>query len=96
MASIKITLPENYSVNEAFIQKHLCQACLDKVTDTLQFSKYKYEKKDMIPLCLVDFETLDVYSLQDWHVGCSIRDFWDEMDFNENEVEVEAFYLPER
>lgn len=96
MSSIKATLPENYDLDPTIIQKHLCQPCLDKVTDTLHFSKRKYEKKNTIPLCLVDFRTSEIYSLQDWHVGCAIKDYWVKMEYRENIVEVEVFYLPER
>ena len=96
MASIKATLPEDYDLDSAALQKHLCQPCLDKVTNNLNFSKGKYEKKNTIPLCLVDFQTLEIYSLQDWHVSCSIRDYWAKMDYQENIIKVEIFYLPER
>ena len=96
MSSIEVTLPRDYDLDTTVIREHLCQICLDKITATLNFSKWKYEKKRMIPLCLVDFTTLEIYSLQDWHVGCSIRDYWAEMDFRENQIEVKVFYLPER
>lgn len=76
MASMDISLPEGYRPNIKMLQEHLCQKCFDKVTASLETSKWKYEKKQAIPLCLVDFETLEIYSLQDWHVGCSIRDYW--------------------
>lgn len=42
----------------------------------------------------MDFKTLEVYSLQDWHVGCLIRDYWVEMETEENEVTVDAYALP--
>lgn len=87
---------KDYNLDSAALQKHLCQPCLDKVTNNLNFSKGKYEKKNTIPLCLVDFQTLEIYSLQDWHVGCSIRDYWAKMDYQENIIKVEIFYLPER
>ena len=46
------------------------------MTETLDFRKWRYEEKEAIPLCLVDFHTLEVYSLQDWHKVCLIRDYW--------------------
>ena len=75
------------------LQRHLCQACLGKVTDSLEISKWKSEKKQAIPLCLVDFKTLEIYSLQDWHVGCSIRDYWVDMEYSREKMEVKVFYL---
>lgn len=94
MMAIDISLPENYKPNIKLLQEYLCQICLDKVTNSLETTKGKYEKKHAIPLCLVDFQTLEVYALQDWHRGCSIRDYWVEMDYDKDEVEVKIFYLP--
>lgn len=53
------------------------------------------EKKEPIPLCLIDFDTLEVYSLQDYYRSYFIRDYYVEMDLDQNEVEIEVFYLPE-
>ena len=91
-----ITLPENYKLNKRNLTDHLCQSCLDKVAASLEYWKYKNEKKEPIPLCLVDFKTLDIYSLQDYYRSIFIRDYYIEMDFKDNSVETKAFYLPER
>lgn len=64
--------------------------------DSLETSKWKYEKKQAITLYLVDFETLEIYSLQGWHVGCSIRDYWVDMEYDEEKLEVNAYCLPTR
>lgn len=69
MASIEVTLPEEYKLNLETLEEHLCQPCLDKVLESLEFRKWKHEKKVAVPLCLMDFKTLEVYSLQDWHQG---------------------------
>ena len=94
MASVQVSLPEKYKLKTKTIQENLCQKCLDKVLKSLEFRKWKYEKKEAVPLCLVDFKTLEVYSLQDWHVGWLIRDYWVEMETEENEVTVDAYALP--
>lgn len=96
MASIEITLPEHCSVNIDFLQENLCQECLDKILESMKNSKWKREKKEPIPLCLVDFETLEIYSLQDWHVGQAIRDYWVKMTYNNRDVALEVYYLPEK
>ena len=56
------------------IRGHLCQKCLNEVLESLEFCKWKYEKKEAVPLCLVDLKTLEIYSLQDWHRGCRIQE----------------------
>ena len=96
MAAIKVTLPEDYKLNTGTLTQNLCQVCLDKVTASLKYWKKENEKKEAIPLCLVDFDTLEIYPLQETYPAYFIRDYWIEMEFGENEMEVEAFYLPER
>lgn len=67
-----------------------------KVAASLEYWKYEDEKKEPIPLCLVDFKTLDIYSLQDYYRSVFIRDYYVEMGFEEISVEVKTFYLPKR
>ena len=38
MASIDVSLPENYKPEIKMLQKHLCQTCLGKITDSLETS----------------------------------------------------------
>lgn len=96
IAEIDITLPENYKLNQKNLMDHLCQSCLDKVATSLEYWKYEDEKKEPIPLCLVDFKTLDIYSLQDYYQSIFIQDYYIEMNFQGNSVEIKAFYLPEK
>lgn len=96
MAEINVTLSDDYKLNTDVIENNLCQECLDKVTSTLKYWESEDERKKTIPLCMVDFDTLEIYSLQDYYRAYFIRDYWVEMDFKENQVEVEVFYLPER
>lgn len=96
MARVRITLREDYEPDSTFIRQNLCQYCLDKITASLHFWKWETEEKQAIPLCLVDFQTLEIYSLQDWYQSYFIRDFWVELDFDETTLSVKAYYLPER
>ena len=50
----------------------------------------KTKKKEPIPLCLVDFKTLDIYSLQDYYRSIFIRDYYVEMEFEDNSVETKV------
>ena len=47
-------------------------------------------------MCIVDFKTLEIYSLQDYWRAYFVRDYYVEMDFDDNIVRTEVFYLPER
>ena len=81
--------------NKKVVENHLCQVCLDKVTDTLD-GYFEKGKEEYLPFCLVDFETLEIYPMQNMNVSYSIRDYWVELDHQDDEVEVKVYYLPER
>ena len=95
MASIEVTLPDDYAPKMETLEEYLCQPCLDKVLESLEFRKWKYEKKEAVPLCLIDFETLEIYSLQDWHQGYRIRDYWVEIELDDDEIQIAVYHIPE-
>lgn len=95
MASIEVTLPDDYAPKMETLEEYLCQPCLDKVLESLEFRKWKHEKKEALPLCLIDFETLEIYSLQDWHQGYRIRDYWVEIELDDDEIQVDVYHIPE-
>lgn len=80
--------------NKNVIENHLCQVCLDKVTNTLE-GYFEKGKEEYLPFCLVDFETLEIYSMQKMNISYSVRDYWVELDHQDDEVEVKVYYLPE-
>ena len=94
MANIRLTLPEHCQTDENFIIQNLCQTCLDKVTASMHFWKKEQEEKEAVPLCLLDFQTSEIYSAQDWYLGYFIRDYWVELDFEEKDISIKAYYLP--
>ena len=96
MADMDITVPDDYRLDKKFLEKNLCQACLDKVSDSLNCWRFEDEKQDPLPLCLVDFETLEIYPVQNEYSAYFIRDYWIEIENDGNDVKIEAFYLPER
>lgn len=97
MADIEITVKENVRLDTNNLEKNLCSDCLPKVAEVLEHSYKKgEEKKETIPLCLIDFETLEVYSMQDFYRGYFVRDYWVQFDFIDDKIELEAFYLPVR
>lgn len=97
MADIEIILKENSRLDTKNLEKNLCSACLSKVTAVLEHSYRKgEEKEETIPLCLIDFDTLKVYSIQDFYRGYFVRDYWVEFEFTDEKIEVSAYYLPVR
>ena len=49
MASIDVTLPENYEIDTNMLENHLCQNCLSKVAASLEYRKTDGENKEAIP-----------------------------------------------
>lgn len=92
MASVEVILPEDYELKIETIEGYLCQPCLEKVIESLEFQKWKNEKKEAVPLCLVDFKTLELYSLQE-DVGYAIRDYWIEIERDKNTISLDAYDL---
>ena len=81
--------------NETVVKNHLCQKCLDKVTDTLSRNTIK-GKEEYIPFCIVDFETLELYPIQQSGHSYFVRDYWVQVEGVDDEIEIEAFYLPQK
>lgn len=81
--------------DKTVVQNNLCQSCLDKITDTLE-GYFEKGKEEYLPFCLVDFETLDIYPMQKMNISYSVRDYWVELDHQDNEIELSVYYLPER
>lgn len=77
------------------VQNHLCQLCLDKVTNTLN-GHFENGKEFYLPFCLVDFSTLELYPMQKTNIAYFVRDYWVELNHADNYIEVSAYYLPNR
>ncbi|MBQ2886270.1 MAG: hypothetical protein IJE43_21320 [Alphaproteobacteria bacterium] len=81
--------------DETMVKEHLCQTCLDKVVSTME--RYTVdEEKAFLPFCVVDFKTLDLYLVQQAEHSYYVRDYLVQVENVNNEIELEAFYLPEQ
>ena len=83
-ASLEVKLSAECKVDYELLRENLCQPCLEKILSALK------EEKAALPLCLVDFQTLHIYSLQDVTSKYSIRDYQIVASHKENEVIIEA------
>ena len=82
MTWIDVILPEKYKLDTKFLEKHLCSECLKKVAGSLEYWKNETEdeNKEAIPLSLIAFDTLEIYSLQEYYRSCFIKDYYIEID----------------
>lgn len=76
------------------IQPVLCQDCLDRVMEAMEIYEEEGEQKEPWDICLVDFQTLEVYPLQEHNLSYFIRDYYVRLNHKEEELEVEAIYAP--
>ena len=51
LASIDVTLPENYEIDTNMLENHLCQNCLSKVAASLEYRKTDGENKEASLIC---------------------------------------------
>lgn len=77
------------------VKGHLCQTCLDKVLEVMEVYAPENEPARPRDLCLVDFQTLELYSLQGDYSAYTVRDYYVQIDDSkEGEVRIMAFYAP--
>lgn len=77
------------------VQEHLCQTCLDKVLKVMEVPAPENETAKPRDLCLVDFQTLELYSLQGDYSAYYAGDYYVQVDDSqEDELKVTAVYAP--
>lgn len=91
ISNVEISYGEDSIFDVDRVREILCQKCLDKLLEVMD--TYEGEPRD---LCLVDFQTLELYSLQGHYRSHYIRDYYVRLDETEDGLEVEAVYAPER
>ena len=77
------------------VQSHLCRTCLEKVLAVMEVYAPEKEKVRPRDLCLVDFQTLELYSLQGDDIAFYVRDYYVQVDGSRpDEMHISAFYAP--
>ena len=88
-----------YGANSIFdvkkVQGHLCQSCLDKLLEVMDCYGYEGKESGAKDICLVDFQTLELYSLQEHYSTRYIRDYYVQIDGgDEEDMDVIGIYTP--
>lgn len=94
ISSVKVTYGEDSIFDASKVQKHLCQTCLDKLIEVMETYGEESEPARPRDLCMVDFQTLELYPLQEHNISYFIRDYYIQVDSRDDELEVEAIYTP--
>ena len=95
ISKVTVSYGENSTLDMKFIRKHLCQDCLDKLMEVMETYGPEDESWEPRDLCLVDFNTLELYSLQGNYSSYYVGDYYVEIDNSkEEELKVTAVYAP--
>ena len=94
MSEVSVSFGDDSFFDVRIVQDHLCQTCLDKLVESMEVYCGETEKPMPRDLVLVDFQTLDLYALQEHNGGYFVRDYYVEIESEEDGIEVRAFYCP--
>lgn len=87
ISEVTIEYGENSTFYLEAVAGHLCQGCLDKLISVMETNGEA--------ICLIDFLSMELYSLQDDKREYFIRDYYVRIEGDE-EKEITAIYAPDR
>lgn len=97
ITDVQITYGKKCEPDWGKIKKNLCQDCINKVMDMYQKEiEWQGDEARFPEVCLVDFNTNELYSLGSAHKAYYIRDYYVMMNHQEKSDELTIFYAPER
>ncbi len=95
MADAVVSYGENSYLDVERVREKLCQDCLDKLWKVMEVRDAEGEETKPRDLCLVDFDTLELYSLQGIYSRYFVGDYWVEVDtIDKEELKVTVIYTP--
>lgn len=96
IGNVKISYGEKNSPDWDKIKGFLCQNCVDKVLDMyVDELEWQGENARFPEVCIVDFQTNELYSLGKTHLSYFIRDYYVHIDHEADADDVTIFYAPE-
>ena len=91
ISEIRIEFGEGNYFDVDKVRGYLCQTCLDKLLDVIDVD---VDSGCPTGLCMIDFQTQELYSLQNQYVTYYIRDYYVKIESGEDKI-VTAVYAPE-
>lgn len=92
ISEVRIEYGEENYFDADKVRGYLCQTCLDKLLDVIDGYG---DAECPIGLCMIDFQTQELYSLQEQYVTYYIRDYYVKIESGEDKI-VTAVYAPEQ
>lgn len=94
ISEIEIDYGENSIFDLNTVKDQLCQECLDQLLSVMDCYGLEGEEAQPRDLCLIDFQTMELYTLQKHNRSYYIRDYYVQIDMDDRGAEVNAFYMP--
>ena len=91
ISEVRIEFGEGNYFDVDKVRGYLCQTCLDKLLDVIDVD---VDSGGPTGLCMIDFQTQELYSLQNQYVTYYIRDYYVKIESGEEKI-VTAVYAPE-
>ena len=92
ISEVRIEYGEENYFDVDKVQEYLCQTCLDKLIDVIDVYG---DSECPVGLCMIDFQTMKLYSLQEQYASYYIRDYYVKIESGEEKI-VTAVYAPEK
>ena len=92
ISEVRIEYGEENYFDVDKVRGYLCQTCLDKLLDVIDVYG---DSECPTGLCMIDFQTQELYSLQNQYVTYYIRDYYVKIESGEEKI-VTAVYAPEK
>lgn len=94
ISEVEIDYGENSIFDLETVKDQLCQECLDQLLNVLDCYGLEGEEAQPRDLCLIDFQTMKLYSLQEHNRSYYIRDYYVQIHMDDSGAEVNVFYMP--
>ena len=91
ISEVRIEFGEGNYFDVDKVRGYICQTCLDKLLDVIDVD---VDSGCPTGLCMIDFQTQELYSLQNQYVTYYIRDYYVKIESGEDKI-VTAVYAPE-
>lgn len=95
ISEIDINYGEKSVIDWELLSERLCPGCLEKFKN-MEGNEADLAEGQFKDVCLVDFKTGEVYSLEDWHTWYMIRDYYVMIDHEDDGCHITIFYVPVR
>lgn len=94
ISEVSISLGEKSYLMIESLRERLCQDCLDKVAEMIERCGSQEGEEEPYDLCMVDFQTQELYPLQRSRTSYLVRDYYIHIDYSDSQIDMTAVFVP--